>query len=270
MADTNGEREPLLQEDNNYEAPPQYTAYPDAPQQGYAGPPPQGYAPPYQNPQVTVPPIGPDELPPPYTPSATGGALSINCKVCQAIVSIEGKQNQNVVKCQACNEATPIKAAPPGKKYVRCPCNCLLICRASAVKIACPRPNCKTIITLGGTGYIANAETRSPFTNRVQCCFCNEIYLFAATRTPLARCSNCRRVSSVDESFARTRCILYLILGMVFLGAGIGVTVGTYEMASESGGIYTVWIGAFVMGLIFFIRACYFGMIRSSRVIGPA
>ena len=55
---------------------------------------------------VTVPPIGPDELPPPYTPTAMGGMPMINCKVCQAMVNIEGKQNQHVVKCTVCNEAT--------------------------------------------------------------------------------------------------------------------------------------------------------------------
>ena len=55
---------------------------------------------------VTVPPIGPDELPPPYTPMAPGSQLMINCKVCQAAVNIDGKQNQHVVKCNVCNEAT--------------------------------------------------------------------------------------------------------------------------------------------------------------------
>ena len=71
-------------------------------QAGYAGPP----IPPPQEQQVTVPPIGPDELPPPYTPTAAGGVLMINCKVCQAMVSLEGKTNQHVVKCHICNEAT--------------------------------------------------------------------------------------------------------------------------------------------------------------------
>lgn len=235
---------------------------------GFSGqPPPQPSALPTQ--QVIVPPIGPDELPPPYTP-VPGMPLSINCKVCQAIVNIDGKQNQNVVKCTFCREATPIKAAPPGKKYVRCPCNCLLICRATAQKIACPRANCKRIITLGAPGVITSATVRAPNTNRVQCVYCNEIFLFAVTRTALARCSNCNRVSAVESSFIRTRCIIYAILGLVFLGAGIGVTVGTYELAADSGGIYTVWVGAFVIGVLFLVRATYMGMIRTSTVIGPA
>ena len=55
---------------------------------------------------VTVPPIGVDELPPPYSPAASGGIPMIQCKVCQSMINIEGKQHQHVVKCTSCDEAT--------------------------------------------------------------------------------------------------------------------------------------------------------------------
>lgn len=261
MATNADEREPLLSNKNEQESPPpDYSPYPSA--DGGVQP----SAP--QQQVVTVPPIGPDELPPPYTPMAPGSQLMINCKVCQAAVNIDGKQNQHVVKCNVCNEATPIKAPPPGKKYVRCPCNCLLICRASAVRIACPRTNCKRIISLGGP--IPTAMVRSPGTNRFQCVYCNATFLFNVTTTALARCPQCRRVSSVGPEYARNRAIVYLILGLIFLGGGIGVTVGTYEAASREGGIYTVWIGAFVIGIVLIIRAIYFAAIKTSKRIGPA
>lgn len=46
----------------------------------------------------------PGELPPPYTPLVS--SMHINCKVCQNPISLEGRQNLHVIKCQICNEAT--------------------------------------------------------------------------------------------------------------------------------------------------------------------
>ena len=52
-----------------------------------------------------VSPVGPDELPPPYTPSSSGVPM-VTCRVCQAMIDISGKVDQHVVKCSQCNEAT--------------------------------------------------------------------------------------------------------------------------------------------------------------------
>lgn len=54
-------------------------------------------------------PIGPDELPPPYTAATQGGVPMVTCRVCQAMIDISGKRDQHVVKCGQCNEATVSK-----------------------------------------------------------------------------------------------------------------------------------------------------------------
>lgn len=56
--------------------------------------------------QHTVPPVGPDELPPPYQPASQNGAPMVTCRVCQAMIDISGKRDQHVVKCNQCLEAT--------------------------------------------------------------------------------------------------------------------------------------------------------------------
>lgn len=45
------------------------------------------------------------------------------------------------LSCFLCVAFQPIKNPPTGKKYVRCPCNCLLICKDTSRRIGCPRPN---------------------------------------------------------------------------------------------------------------------------------
>ncbi|XP_033118599.1 type 1 phosphatidylinositol 4,5-bisphosphate 4-phosphatase-like [Anneissia japonica] len=225
------------------EAPPEYAASPN-------GPP---------------PPVMPGESPPPYSPPTMVGVTPmINCRVCQAMINLDGKLHQHVVKCSACNEATPIKEAPAGKKYVRCPCNCLLICKASSKRIACPRVNCKRIINLSPMS-VPTSITHYTSANRVVCGHCNETFRFPHA-SALARCPHCRRVSSVGSQYAKNRCIIYTVLGLIFLGAGIGVTIGTYAVAENSGGIYFLWIGAFVIGILNLIRALYYGTMKISYI----
>uniref|UniRef100_A0A1A7WFC4 Phosphatidylinositol-4,5-bisphosphate 4-phosphatase n=1 Tax=Iconisemion striatum TaxID=60296 RepID=A0A1A7WFC4_9TELE len=126
------------------------------------------------------------ELPPPYTAIASpdaGGVPVINCRVCQSIINLDGKLHQHVVKCTVCNEATPIKNPPTGKKYVRCPCNCLLICKDTSRRIGCPRPNCRRIINLSPVMVIPEEQPAQPALPiqpegmRVVCGHCGNTFL---------------------------------------------------------------------------------------------
>ena len=60
-------------------------------------------------PSPTQPSVLLGEDPPPYSPLTSpesGSAPVISCRVCQSLISVEGKIHQHVVKCGVCNEAT--------------------------------------------------------------------------------------------------------------------------------------------------------------------
>lgn len=72
-------------------------------------------------PSPTQPSVLLGEDPPPYSPLTSpesGSAPVISCRVCQSLISVEGKIHQHVVKCGVCNEATvgwcPEDSVDPG------------------------------------------------------------------------------------------------------------------------------------------------------------
>ncbi|XP_063307335.1 type 2 phosphatidylinositol 4,5-bisphosphate 4-phosphatase isoform X2 [Pelobates fuscus] len=213
------------------------------------------------------------ELPPPYTAIASpdaSGVPVINCRVCQSLINLDGKLHQHVVKCTVCNEATPIKTPPSGKKYVRCPCNCLLICKDSSRRIGCPRPNCRRIINLGPVMLIPEEQPAQPALpvqpegTRVVCGHCGNTFLWMELRfNTLAKCPHCKKISSVGSALPRRRCCAYITMGMICIFIGVGLTVGTQDFARRFHATYVSWAVSYLLGLVCLIRACYWGAIKA-------
>ncbi|KAL3118491.1 hypothetical protein niasHT_000256 [Heterodera trifolii] len=205
------------------------------------------------------------------TPTQMGGQ-TVTCRVCETEIGIEGKANQHVVRCLQCNEVTPIRAAPPGKKYVRCPCNCLLVCKATSTRIACPRPNCRRVITLVNgppNSGVPGTAIRAPVgTCRVQCAYCQDIFMFNTLTNQLAICPHCRKSSSVGASYTRSRSLLYfvvfLISSLFLIGVFVAITHGNNSFFMYAFMAILLFACAFLA-----YRFVFFARIKVSQVLGP-
>uniref|UniRef100_A0A7E4V2H8 Phosphatidylinositol-4,5-bisphosphate 4-phosphatase n=1 Tax=Panagrellus redivivus TaxID=6233 RepID=A0A7E4V2H8_PANRE len=192
---------------------------------------------------------------------------SVTCRVCEHEILLENRMMNHVVRCDACNEATPIRAAPPGKKYVRCPCNCLLICKASSSRIACPRENCRRVITLGPTGPVDTPIRAPAGTCRVQCVECQEIFMFNTLNNAAAHCPHCRTVSSVGTRYKRARALIFFLC--LVLSASVGFLLTMYFKKNHYWLLIVLVIAAYGTAAFFIYKFFYYLRMKVSQILGP-
>jgi phosphatidylinositol-4,5-bisphosphate 4-phosphatase len=92
---------------------------------------------------------------------------------------------------------------------------------------------------------------------------------FNTLTNALARCPHCRKVSSVGVEFAKNRSNVYLALGIVFLAIGIAILWGTYQYATNHGGIWLAYVGMFLVSALLFARTFYYRRMKVSVIEGP-
>lgn len=205
------------------------------------------------------------ETPPPYSSVTASQAqnLFVQCRVCQHVIHVSPGSQGRVVKCGHCKEATPVAPPPAGKKYVRCPCNCLLTCSATATRVVCPRENCKRTI---GVGTI-NIHHPGLNTDRIRvvCGRCAKPILWPSN-APVARCPHCRHRSYLYQRWMYNRAVIFLVLGIIFLTITTIVTGVTAALAAKHGGIFVVSVGTFVSAILCFVRAGFYCVMTHSHV----
>lgn len=197
------------------------------------------------------------------------GMPTVGCRVCGSQIPYESNTMQHVVRCSSCNEATPIRSAPTGKKFVRCPCNCLLICKVSSNRIACPRANCGRVIILQPSLSHGSSVPAPAGTARVQCYYCEEVFMFNTLTNFVAPCPHCQKKSSVSKSYVRKRSFAYFSSALLSLIVFIGVLIGTFDTFSESKLISLLWLGILALSIFFSYRFYYFLTLKISKVLGP-
>lgn len=168
-----------------------------------------------------------------------------------------------------------MKQAPSGKKYIRCPCNCLLVCKSSAQRVGCPRQNCKRIINLtpeiprsfsSGTNTENNIISSVPGMCHVTCAHCFEAFLFNTLSNTLARCPHCRKVSTVSARFSRMRSTVFMMLFAIVLASAIGVTLSTHIYFHHTPGFIALDVILFILAFVILLRALFYMSMKLSVV----
>ncbi|XP_035222484.1 type I phosphatidylinositol 4,5-bisphosphate 4-phosphatase-A-like isoform X2 [Stegodyphus dumicola] len=114
----------------------------------------------------------------------------VKCMTCKYYINVHGKEKKIIIMCPACNEATPIRKPPGDKMFVRCVCNCLLVCKTSARTIMCPRPNCATLIDIAQKTGRSAAISNPANIVFISCAFCHHIFQVSSQKRICSTANN--------------------------------------------------------------------------------
>lgn len=168
----------------------------------------------------------------PYTPPKVEEMVEryITCQICQSTIPLKSTFKARVVKCPRCQEGTPIKEPPPGKKYIRCPCNCLLVCSATAKAVLCPRDGCNRKTQLTAPTPAPRTDNKLSFRNsisdsQVLCPHCLFGLQIVAPRSRYIQCTQCKRKLTLLNHKDRSKLLLryssFLFILALLLATGI-------------------------------------------------
>jgi len=197
------------------------------------------------------------------------GAQIVTCRVCENQIPYQHKTMQHVVRCPQCNEATPIRSAPTGKKFVRCPCNCLLVCKISSNRIQCPRAACGRVIILKPASSGEPTIPAPAGTARVSCFYCKEDFIFNTLANYIAKCPHCQKKSSVGIGYARSRSCIYFMAALAALLTEIFLMVWTIGDFSSHPWVIIIYLIVFIVMLVYCQRFYTFVKLKTSQILGP-
>ena len=107
---------------------------------------------------------------------------------------------------------------------------------------------------------LSPSEKRNPkYTHptKVTCGKCNRV-MFWPGDTNAAKCPYCFTTNHLSACREWVCAFIFTFIGLLVIALAVGLTAGTIVWSLHHGGIFVVWTGLFVTGLIILLRAAVY------------